>query len=179
MMVMFFAMVDSDKKFSFSKVMVVLRSVMLTLGAIVGVVCIILTVGALLFGFRPVVVISGSMEPEIMTGSMVVGQRIAANKINVGDVVTVPRPTGGLITHRVVSTENVGQQASLVLKGDANQIADVQPYKVDNVYKVVGSVAHVGTFVEVLRSPQGLGLLGLFWLLLVVVYFWKPQPSST
>lgn len=173
------ATVESEKVFNFSRLKVLFRSIVLTAGALVGGICLVLALLALVFGFRPVVVISGSMEPAIMTGSLIVGHKVAASKVTVGDVVTVPRPMGGLVTHRVVSTETANNATSLVLKGDANETADVQPYSVEQLYVVVGSVPKLGAVVESLRTPKGFMLLASFWLLFVLVYLWKPKQTTT
>lgn len=179
MMVMSVATVESEKVSNFVQIGIWARSTVLTVGAVIGGVCIVLALGALLFGFRPVVVVSGSMEPDIMTGAMIFERKVEAVNIHVGDVVTVPRPTGGLVTHRVVEAKNVGQQqASLVLKGDANQVADAQPYVVEDAYVVVTSVPKVGAVVEGLRTTNGAVFMLLLWLSFVLVYLWKPKRVS-
>jgi signal peptidase len=157
------------------------RSGILTTGAIIGGTCLVLAVIAVVFGFRPAIVISGSMEPQIMTGAMTVGKLVDATEVSVGDVVTVPRSTGGLVTHRVVTAEEVSGGVSLTLKGDANDVADAQPYFVKEVYLVVASVPLLGAIVEAMRTTTGFIMLGSLGLLVVFVYLWRPkrQPIVT
>lgn len=157
------------------RVMSRLRSGILTTGAIIGGACLVLALIALIFHFRPAIVISGSMEPQIMTGAMTVGKLVDASEVAVGDVVTVPRPTGGLVTHRVVETEKVSGGVSLTLKGDANDVADAQPYFVKEVYLVVGSVPVLGAVVQAMRTPSGLILMGSLALMVILVYLWRPR----
>ena len=78
------------------------------------------------FGFKSFTVMSGSMEPAIGTGSVVVERPIAPRDARVGDVVTFqdPEGTGRLITHRVTRVRVSGSTASFVTKGDANNTAE-------------------------------------------------------
>ncbi len=54
-------------------------------------------------GFRSFTVLSGSMEPAISTGDVVVNERVGPLETRPGDVLTFRDPTrqGRLITHRL------------------------------------------------------------------------------
>ncbi len=73
-------------------------------------------------GFQSFAVLSGSMEPTIGTGDVVVVRSIAPLEARVGDVVTFrsPENPGKLVTHRAVSIQAAGETVSFVTKGDAN-----------------------------------------------------------
>jgi signal peptidase len=73
-------------------------------------------------GFRALVVMSGSMEPAISTGSLVVVRRVPAESIAVGQVVSFvsPEGTGQVITHRVQSVSRADGEVAVETKGDAN-----------------------------------------------------------
>jgi signal peptidase I len=75
-----------------------------------------------LFGFQSFAVLSGSMEPAIGTGDVVVVQKIAPLDAKIGDVVTFrsPEDPGKLVTHRATSIEASGETVTFVTKGDAN-----------------------------------------------------------
>ncbi len=75
--------------------------VLLTLASVLGLVVLGITVTAHVTGLRPLVVKSGSMEPTIPTGGMVLVRTIPAADIRVGDVVAVERPDRTRVTHRV------------------------------------------------------------------------------
>lgn len=147
-----------------------IRSAILTLGALVGLACLLLAAASVLFGLQPAIVISGSMEPTIPTGSLTIGRLVPASEIAVGDVVTVPRPTGGLVTHRVISADQVGDTTRVTLQGDANSIADPLPYQIDKAHLVVASIPRLGAIVAALRSTSSLVLLGSLAVLLVVAF---------
>ena len=77
-------------------------------------------------GHRSFTVLSGSMEPAIATGDIVVDDSIAPVDARVGDVVTFSDPTnsGRMITHRVRSVRADGGQVNFVTKGDANNAVE-------------------------------------------------------
>jgi signal peptidase len=129
--------------------------VALTLGALLGVAITALTVLAAQTGLRPLVVRSGSMEPTIQTGSMVLVQRIRADEIRVGDIVAVERPDHTRVTHRVLSIEPRGETVELTMKGDANEDPDATPVTVRHAHRLVHQVPEIGRIAGWLATAQG------------------------
>ena len=85
-------------------------------------------------GWVPLAVLSGSMEPTIPTGSMVVIERVQGEAdlagIRTGDVITfLPRPDDPtLVTHRVMSQAVRADGSTIfVTRGDANSADDPDP----------------------------------------------------
>src|SRR5690242_20627559 len=64
-----------------------------------------------LFGYKPLTVLSGSMEPKVMTGDMVIVKDVDPSTLNTGDIVTYKLQEHVLVTHRIIKkiTEN-GQE---------------------------------------------------------------------
>ncbi len=104
---------------------------------IVILLCIPLTLPRL-FGCQIYNVVSGSMEPDIPTGSLVYVQRAEAAKIARGDVIAFygENDTGAIITHRVVKNQVVSGQ--FITKGDANEKEDLSPVSYD---RFIGEVS--------------------------------------
>ena len=72
-------------------------------------------------GFRAYHVLSGSMEPELSKGDMVIVKAVPAEELQIGDIVTY-YPTdeaGTTVTHRVVNTLMKDGQVLIETKGDA------------------------------------------------------------
>lgn len=71
-------------------------------------------------------VLSGSMEPAIGTGDIVVESTISPLEARVGDVVTFrdPHDTRRLVTHRVRHVKLSGQRVHFTTKGDANNAVE-------------------------------------------------------
>ena len=83
------------------------------------------------FRFRFYVVLSGSMEPKLPVGSLVVADTESTN-VKIGEIVTFQK-SGRTVTHRVTGLKEHGYQT----KGDANQEAD---YDLLQQEQIVGTV---------------------------------------
>jgi signal peptidase I len=96
--------------------------------------CLLITLVPMLFGWRPYVIESGSMEPRISIGDVVLASPVdAADRKDLLGRVTVfdsPSKPGEIITHRVVRLE--GDQ-NIVTKGDANRDVDSAPITMSSV----------------------------------------------
>ncbi|GAB3300488.1 hypothetical protein GCM10027298_14480 [Epidermidibacterium keratini] len=89
----------------------------------------------LALGWTVTTVVTGSMEPAISTGDLVVSRPIAGDKVVPGQValVTDPDRADRLRLHRMVRTDDAG---ALILKGDANPNEDSSPVAPDAVQGV-------------------------------------------
>jgi signal peptidase len=77
-------------------------------------------------GLELLAVMSGSMESTIHVGGIVGVMPVPAASLQVGDVITFTNQSNPdvLVTHRVVSIEERGNQELLTTRGDANDSAD-------------------------------------------------------
>lgn len=119
------------------------------------VTCIPFTVPKLL-GYRAYTVISGSMEPEIPTGSLVYIKATEPHEIQVKDVIAYygGRDINAIITHRVV--ENSTAKRQFITKGDANRTQDMNPVAYSNVIgRVELTIPKLGVIAQVLTSFAG------------------------
>ncbi|WP_440990693.1 signal peptidase I [Haloarchaeobius baliensis] len=117
------------------------------------------------------VVLSGSMEPEIAPGDVVVVDERSTDAIAEGDVITFVRGESGKpVTHRVVGVEERGETTVFTTKGDANEDVDAQPVPAGNVIgEVTVTIPYIGHVIQFAQRPVGfvllvllpLGLLGL------------------
>ena len=121
---------------------------------------------AAFFGYKPLHIVSGSMEPAIKTGSIILSERADFSAVKVGDVISYDNGSE-LITHRVVE---INPDGSLTVKGDANPKAD--QYQVtagDLKFVLVATMNWTAPVIGVMESPAGAVLLVL--LLLDVAQF--------
>lgn len=159
-----------------------LADLLLTVGAIAGVICVLVAVAAYAFQVHLVVFRTGSMSPAIETGALAVSRTVPAADLAVGDVVTVRSATGQRITHRIQQVSAVGDGARLVLRGDANSVDDAQPYDVTEADRVVAAVPRAGYVVAWLSGPVGIFGGGLLVGLTLLVAFGRgtaPAPDGT
>jgi len=148
--------------------------------AIAVMVAAMLTYLAPHFGWRVDVVCSGSMEPELKTGSLVVTRPVEPQEIVVGDIIAFS-PNGvtlgeNEVIHRVIGIEEASP-LYFKTKGDANDNPD--PFMVparNLVGRICFKVHYVGYFIRFLRTPWGF-LLGLVipGLILITMYITSIQ----
>lgn len=118
-------------------------------------------------------VLSGSMEPALPVGGIIVTQAVPVENIAVGDVVTL-NSGDVLVTHRVVEIlhREGDSKPWFRTKGDANQEADanILSPKGDLAPRVVAYVPEVGKLTTVTKDKTTfLLLVGIPVLLLLVV----------
>ncbi len=96
---------------------------------------------ALLLELRPVVILSGSMEPAIPTGSICLIS--GADRRGVPGRIVAYDLQDHLVVHRISSGETDGQ--TFITKGDRNDTADPAPVAADQIRgRVVGVVPYLG-----------------------------------
>lgn len=130
-------------------------------------IALLLVFGALLAasyigigGISVKIVQSGSMEPAIKTGSIVVVKPVSDYQVD--DVITfVFSPTDQIpTTHRIVEERIVGGASRYITKGDANEDRDPREVLERNVDgKVLFSIPFLGYLLDFARQPLGFGLL--------------------
>lgn len=132
-------------------------SIVLLVGLFAGVAIVVL--GAPLVGYEAIIVRGGSMAPALPYGSLVL-VNVRDPDIVPGEIVTVRRESGVLVTHRVVEIVD-GETRTLVLKGDANAQADARPVPASAVLGTVTYQLPIAGFLAfLLRQPSGLLSLG-------------------
>jgi signal peptidase len=119
-------------------------------------------------GYDIRIVESGSMEPTILTGAVVL-TRPAAN-YEVGDIVTYQRRTDKrATTHRLITKIGAGEEVAFMAQGDANNVADVEPVRVVEIAgKVRLNLPYVGYVLSFFRSPLGFLVLVLIPAILIL-----------
>ena len=124
------------------------------------------------FGYSIFRVSSGSMEPELKVGDIILDKVVEnPEALKVGDVITFKSDDYGdmLVTHKVIRApyEENGK-LMLQTKGVANEIAD-NPIRIDEVKGImICKVDYLDTVYNVFLSPWGLLILIA---LIVIIFF--------
>ncbi|WIE74097.1 signal peptidase I [Curtobacterium sp. MCJR17_020] len=161
------------------RVLRMVRGLLFNVAAAGGAVCIILVILALTLHITLIMFRTGSMAPTIPTGSLAIVKQIPAAEAHVGQVVTVDRAGQLPITHRVVSvTPNTDGSATLQLRGDANDAADPNPYRVSHVRLVIWSAPRLAYAVVWLSQPAVVGGLALGVAALVMWSLWPDREAA-
>ncbi|MDQ0677542.1 signal peptidase I [Arthrobacter pascens] len=148
---------------------------LLTLGAILGALCLLAAIVAVLIGAKPLVFRSGSMAPAIPTGALGISIPVEAAALRAGDVISVETAAGVRITHRLVQADVSGDTATVTLKGDANSIPDAEPYVLRTTERVIAHAPLLGYAVAWLSSSAAVFAGGLFTAYLFYLAFGAPK----
>jgi signal peptidase len=111
-----------------------------------------------LMGYRAFVVLTGSMEPALPVGTLLVVEPIAAEQVRTGDVITVPRPDhpSETVTHRVIRIDDGPTGRFFQTQGDANNMPDSWRVPVaGRVLRVLVSLPALGRLFQAANDPIG------------------------
>jgi len=125
------------------------------------------------FGWETHSVMSGSMEPALKVGGIIVTGPEKLDNIQVGDIITFD--TGGelKVTHRVVNIVEIDGKPHFQTKGDANEEPDPRLVSStgDVMRKVVLHVPYLGFAAHFMQGRWAfLALVGIPALILIVMF---------
>ncbi|MDQ1284299.1 MAG: signal peptidase [Patescibacteria group bacterium] len=142
----------------FSKIFKIIYYLILAVIAVIALTLVlsVFSVG----GMKTLVVLSGSMEPAIRTGSVILVKPAAEYKV--GDIVTFGEsgksktPT----THRIFEIKEVDGKKAYVTKGDANNSPDQKTVSQGEIIgKLITGAPYVGYAVAAAQKPVGFVLI--------------------
>lgn len=89
-------------------------------------------------GNAPLIVLTGSMDPTIKAGDLIVTKKVDAKDVKVDDVISFFDPEGNgssIVTHRVIGIEIDETSGEIFFRtqGDNNDIADMTPVSEKNL----------------------------------------------
>lgn len=124
------------------------------------------------FGYTPFVIVSGSMEPNIPVNDMIITKKIKSDDIKVGDIISYKDETNDIvITHRVISIEEVEGVKYFQTKGDNNKSADKNLVSYSQIEgKYLFKVPLIGRVLNYVRDPRGMVLVILFIICIYTLY---------
>ncbi len=141
--------------------------------------------GPLLIGDHPRTDLTGSMEPTISAGDVVIEEPIAPSEAKVGDIVTFrdPEDQSKELTHRVRKIVPDGAHLRFVTQGDANNTREHWRISAGGeLGRIAYTVPWVGHVAALTRSKMGwLALLAvplLFLALEELVRIWRPRGGT-
>lgn len=115
------------------------------------------------FPIYPSVIATGSMEPGIKPGDIILVERIVdiegINALNVGDIIQFERD-GVLISHRIIEIHNDEKEGiSFITKGDNNTAEDSYQVKPENIRgQIVKTIPKIGWPTLLIKSNEDIKL---------------------
>ena len=130
-----------------------------------------------IIGIEPFVVESGSMKPEIDTGSLCFINKLTKyEEIKVNDVIAFKLPTGVGVTHRVVEINEDG----FTTKGDSNDEKDgIKTTKENYIGKNIFSIPKLGYGIKLIQTKRGKIILGTIILVIFLAGVLIGEPSKS
>lgn len=108
------------------------------------------------FGWKPFIVLSGSMETQISAGDIVVVKEIDTQNLKKGDIIAF-KEDDVVITHRIDEVEEKDGQVQYITKGDNNKAQDigsVLPNQIEGVFKF--KISRLGNLAMFVQTPLGM-----------------------
>ena len=123
----------------------------------IGISIYILVCLPMLFGYKPLVVLSGSMEPTYKVGAIIYYESF--DEIKKDDVIVFSNSDDSFVTHRVVELKD----DKYVTKGDANESVDAELVEVHNIKgKAINFIiTYLGYYVQYVNTN--------LWLIISVI----------
>lgn len=113
-----------------------------------------------ILGYNYKTVLTGSMEPAIPVGSIVITKEQSSYEME--DIISF-QEEGAIITHRIITID----RERYITKGDANNVADTEEVQQKQILgKVILTIPLLGYLVMWLMSP--VGIISLF----IIIGIW-------
>jgi signal peptidase len=121
-------------------------------------------------GYKPFIVLTGSMEPAFSSGDLVIVKEVEANNLQLDDIIAF-REGNAVITHRIIEFEQNGSSYRFITKGDNNNIEDRRPVNVEQLEgQYIFRIRNLGNFAMFMQTPVGMALFIALPLLSFLLY---------
>lgn len=125
-----------------------------------------------IFGFKNFIVLSGSMEPKLKIGDIIIVKE--TSKIKEGDIISF-KEKNSIVTHRITKIINEDGEEFLQTKGDANSAIDIDLVRKDAVEgKYCFKIPFLGNLILLLKNRIVICILGILMVIFLIVANVRP-----
>ncbi|HZK70270.1 MAG TPA: signal peptidase I [Clostridia bacterium] len=121
-------------------------------------------------GYKPFIVLSGSMQPEFYAGDIALVKEVDVNTLKAQDIIAFKKD-GSVITHRIMEIAKLDGIHKFVTKGDSNNVDDgigVTDEMVEGKY--LFHISKIGNTAMFMQTPIGLMIFVALPLMLFILY---------
>ena len=108
-------------------------------------------------GWKPFIVLSETMENEIMDGDIVVVKQIDTNLLEDNDIIAYKNNNEMVIISRIIEIEKEDEKTKYKIKADNSMNKDIEyilPEQIEGIYKF--RIAKLGNFAIFIQTPIGM-----------------------
>lgn len=121
-------------------------------------------------GIKMLTVLTGSMEPNIQTGDLILVKTTLTEQLKINDVITFRSSNNTPVTHRIIDLVNQNGRVLFQTKGDANNIVDEELVQSE---QVIGTMAiripKMGYVANFIKSPAGLITVAVIFIFFLLI----------
>ena len=122
------------------------------------------------FGWKPFIVLSSSMEDTIMPGDLILTKEIDALELKEGDVISFRTNKYTVVTHRIINIADEEGERKYYTKGDNNDTDDINPVcnnQIEGIYRY--RIPELGKIALNLQKPIGIVICIALPLIIVLI----------
>lgn len=124
------------------------------------------------FGIKPFIVLSGSMESEIHKGDLIFTKEVDPSKLGIDDVIAFRDAEGTVTTHRIIDMVEENGKTFFITKGDNNNTQDLNLVAFEDVEgEYLGRLPGLGSMMDGLSNPTTLVIVILGITVIFVIGF--------
>lgn len=108
-------------------------------------------------GYKPMIVLSGSMETAIYTGDLVIVKTVDIESLKKEDVIAFRNDANTVTTHRIIEIIEENGETVFKTKGDNNNVVDdkiVEEKDIEGIY--LFRIPKLGKILMILKEPTSL-----------------------
>jgi len=108
-----------------------------------------------IFGYKPFIVLSGSMESKIRKGDLIITKIVKdPNTLEINDVIAFRDAENTVTTHRIIDKVIENGKVNFITKGDNNSSQDLNLVELEDVEGIyIGRVPGIGSMMNSLSDP--------------------------
>ncbi len=109
------------------------------------------------FGWKPFIVMSGSMQAELCVGDVAIIKEVDTDSLKVGDIIAYQESKDFIITHRIIEEiKDEDGNRKFITKGDNNNEADSKQVSMEQVEgKYITKISKIGSVLLFIQTPIG------------------------
>ena len=133
-----------------------------------------------IFGYKALIVLSGSMENDISKGDLIIVKVVDTNSLEEKDIITFRDSNNDIVTHRIVETIDNDGEKCFRTKGDSNNTTDDELVCSKDIEgKLSKNFKRLGIIYNIIKSPLFIvPVIGILVLINYLIYHKSDQEEE-